>query len=340
MTTVTIDPARRQLWDVELAPVIGSTIQPTAFPDIGAAQFRRPQRGANGQLPPKEALLVESVQSMANHLEATGWNRGTNDQVGVFDGLPYVRVLSSDEEFVTSSRLEAHRLASAFVRESDLGGRSTRDVIGERLGLQDSRTGKVRRDRPTDFQQVAHGVMSMDPLCLVHGVFFTATGAASFWPGQPKIARALAGVIEAVGVEPVHSGGVKHDDVRHSVNERTEGGTKEGYGTVPFHRTEYTAERIAVSFSLDRQQIASYGLGSAGVRLLETIARWEVRALLDHGLRLRTACDLAPVSNEVTDQAGEPLADLEKLSGELREAISASKDVLGDGKPIDVVWSG
>ena len=58
---------------------------------------------------------------MANHLERVGWPPGSDTPHPALDGLPYVRVLDSNGRFLTSSRLEAHRLASAFVKDSNLG---------------------------------------------------------------------------------------------------------------------------------------------------------------------------------------------------------------------------
>ena len=75
----------------------------------------------------------------------------------------------------------------------------------------------------------------------------------------------------------------------------------EGYGNVPFHRTEYTAGRISAYFNLDLAQIRAYGLGNDAERFLVSLALWKVRRFLDTGLRLRTACDLDVIGDlEVT----------------------------------------
>lgn len=317
----------RQLWDVELEPVAGSRIQPTGFPDIGPATFKRPV-SENGKVEWKDALLVESTQSMANHLEGMVWDPVTNDQVDVFKGLPYVRVVSSNGEYITSSRVEAHRLASAFVKDSALDGKGMREVIRERLKLAD--------DKPWSLQTVASAVLELDPLCLIHGVFFAEP--AKVWPGQPKIQRSLSAFVEAIDVEPAHTGGVKRDHVRHSISENVEGGTGEGYGTVPFHRIEYTARRVTASFSLDLAQIRAYGLPDPAGEFLQAIARWEVRSLLDGGLRLRTACDLQPIAQEILERSGEQLPTLEDLSTEVKRLVGACGELLGPGEPIDVVW--
>lgn len=320
---MTIRTAHRRLYEIPVEPALGSRFQPTGFPDIGPAEFQRPT--ADGDQ--TTALLVESAQSMANRLEGQGWNDGTQQPVETLEGLPYIRVVSPDGEYLTSSRTEAHRLASAFVKSSTLDDESMLDVIKQRLDLRD--------DTPLAYRDIAVQVMALDPLCLVHGVFF----ADKAWPSQPKIARALTGFVEAEGVTPVHSGGVKRDHVRHGNVEG--GGAKEGYGSIPFHRTEYTARRIAAYFSVDRDQLESYGLAAPAAELLDTIARWEIRSLLAGGMRLRTACDLIPTDDAIVERAGEPLPSFAELDGEVRRLVGecATAGLLGEGRPIDVVWT-
>jgi CRISPR-associated protein Csb1 len=203
-----------------------------------------------------------------------------------------------------------------------------REVIRERLALSD--------DTPLAPRDIARAVFALDPLCLIHGVFFAES--AKIWPGQPRIARAVTSFIEAVEVRAANSGGVKRDEVRHQIGES--GGATEGYGFVPYHRTEYTAARIQASFALDLAQLRSYGLGDVATEMLATLIRWEIRSLLDGGLRLRTACDLAVVEPEITDRAGTALPSLADLELELRRLIDACGDLIGDRRPIEVVWLG
>lgn len=313
-----MNPAR-MLIDVELEPAIGSRFQPTGFPDLGAAEFRRPKDDST-------CLIVESAQSMANHLEGAAWDDASNEPVDVFAELPFVRVVGTDGRYLTSSRTESHRLASAFVKDSTLDGNSMVDVLRERLRLRD--------DTPLDHREIARAIFRLDPFALVHGVFF----ADKAWPGQPKVARALTAFVEAVGVQRAESGGVKKDHVRHSNTD--DGGSSEGYGSVPFARTEWTARQILASFSLDRRQLHSYGLGEAGAKLLEDIALWEIRSLLDEGLRLRTACDLVPVSDTVTDRSGAVLPSFDELSESVGAGVHACADLLDGAGVVEVVWSG
>jgi CRISPR-associated protein Csb1 len=87
----------------------------------------------------------------------------------------------------------------------------------------------------------------------------------------------LSGFIEAEGVSPVTSGGVKLDRVAPSV----EGGAKEGYGNVPFSRTEFTAQKLTAFFNFDLATMRGYGLGEHANRLLVALAIFKVA----HSLR-------------------------------------------------------
>lgn len=301
--------ANRLKFTARLQPMLGSTFQPTGFPDVGAATFDA--WGKDSFVP---SLLVESVQSMANRLEGTAWNAADAQPASEVDGLAYVRV-ERDGEFLTSSRLEAHRLASAWIRDSTLGDKKFETVIGDRLGLA--------QDTPLDYPRMARAVAQLDPFCLLHGVFFSQ----KVWLGQPKFTRAISSVIEARNVSRAVSGGRKADHVRHSLDRDSEGGgTSEGYGSVPFHRVEFTAESITASFVIDRELLRSYGLGDIATDVLEALAQWEVRTLLDGGLRLRTACDL-----EVVDIDGDDLPAVDALADIIRagsgDEVFASGDV-------------
>jgi CRISPR-associated protein Csb1 len=312
----------RRGYDAQLTPVLGSTFQPTGFPDIGAATFTRFENGSA-----IDALLVESVQSMANRLEATAWDQAADAPAAEVTGLPYVRVVRAGTgEFLTSSRLEAHRLASPFVHKATLDGRPMFDVIRERLGLA--------KDTPLRRAAMARAVAGLDPFCLLHGVFF----AQKEWYGQPKFERAVSAVIEAHGVRRAVSGGRKSDRVRHQLDE-SEGGTAEGYGSVPFHRTEWTARTIVASFVVDVELLRSYGLPVPVTELLETLALWEIRCLLDGALRLRTACDLELAGPICPRWSGPELPKKDELGARLAGLLPQCGDVFGSGGPLTVEWS-
>ncbi|GAA0926016.1 type I-G CRISPR-associated RAMP protein Csb1/Cas7g [Nonomuraea longicatena] len=298
----------RLRFTVHLRPVLGSTFQPTSFPDVGAAKFSRAGSG--------DSLLVESVQSMANRLEATAWDRAERRPAALVAALPYVRVCRRDDPdgYLTSSREEAHRLASAFVRDSTLDGRPMLDVIRDRLGLV--------KDTPLDYPRMARAVWELDPFCLLHGVFFSHKS----WLGQPRFTRAVSSVIEAYDVREVFSGGRKADHVRHQLV-AGESGTSEGYGSIPFHRVEWTASEIKAMFVVDVDLLRSYGLGADVTELLTLLALWEIRTLLARGLRLRTACDL-----EVVEQPKD-LPDVVALESRIAALVG---DV--GAEPVTVLW--
>ena len=308
----------RSVYRIPLTPVNGSRFQPTGFPDLGPATFSKPT--AEGWV---EALHVESPQSMANRLELTTWDTATGDQPEVLAGLPYVRVVDPTGGFLTSSRLEAHRLASAYIMDGTISGVAGRTVLPGLLG--------IAKDQAIDHRQLARAICRLDPLSLVHGVFF----AQKEWPWQPKIARAVTCFIDAGDVRDAVSGGVKTD----SVNPRVEGesqGTAKGYGMVPHQRLEFTARSITAYISVDHEQIRAYGLGSAGEELLEALVAYELASLFRGGpMRLRTACDL-----QVVEGSEGALGDIPTPDAATRRvvaAIAGAGDLLG---PVtEVTWS-
>lgn len=308
----------RTVYRIPLEPVTGSRFQPTGFPDLGAATFDKPTE--TGWVP---ALHVESPQSMANRLELTTWDMSRHEQRAELAGLPYVRVIGPDGEFLTSSRLEAHRLASAYIMDGTMEGVSGRDALPQRLGLV--------KDLAVDHRALAKAVCALDPLSLVHGVFF----AQKAWPWQPKIARAITCFIDAEDVRDAVSGGVKTDSVNPRVDAESKG-TADGYGMVPHQRLEFTARSITAYVSVDHAQIRSYGLGAAGEALLEALVDFELANLFRAGpMRLRTACDLQVAEGAESHLDG--ILSPTDAASRVAAAITAAEGLLG---PItDVVWS-
>lgn len=304
--------SKRDIRKYLLKPVAGSRFQPTGFPDLGAATYDGP--GGDTR------LLVESVQSLANHLEGTTWDEAAQQPASTVAAIPYVRVVDADGGFLTSSRLEAHRLASAYVLDASDGGGEFRKTLVERFGLV--------KNKPLDLRRVYSEIYALDPASLLHGVFF----AQGTWPWQPKISRAVSAFIEAEGVNSAVSGGVKKDSVNNNLDPNAGRTSDRGYGMVPHHRTEYTADKITLFVVIDEQQIRSYGLSESATELLLALADWEVATLLDGGLRLRTACDFEVIG---VDGAGE-LPNIEASEKRLTEAIAVA-DV---GAVTELIWTG
>ena len=110
-----LDPlqnARRLLFKIPLEPLLGRRFQPAGFPSLGAATFRT----ADG-----ESLLVESAQSMANHLELTTWDAARKDVKKELAGLSHVRVTRKNK-FFTDTILESHRINSPYLLTSSVTG--------------------------------------------------------------------------------------------------------------------------------------------------------------------------------------------------------------------------
>ncbi len=264
----------RLLLEATLTPVQGSRFQPTGFPDLGPALF------AGGK-----KLLVESAQSMANRLETVCWDEVAQAPVTPLKGLSYVEVRDEKDKLVTSSLLEAHRLNSPYILESQ----------DKSFYTQFAKKVEELFERGVHRQGLAQLIFQYDANALLHGVFIAKK---ELMGGRMRLERALSAFIEADQVQIAASGGVKNDHVDPS------GDSAKGFGNVPFSRDEFTAERITAYFNLDLNQLRAYGLPAPAGELLATLALFKIRALLDGNLRLRTACDLEVKSVQATRPAG------------------------------------
>jgi CRISPR-associated protein Csb1 len=291
----------RLLIEADLKPIQGTRFQPTGFPDLGAAEYTAPN--GEGQM-----LLVESAQSMANRMEMVCWDEAREDLVTPLQGLPYVHANIEKSGDWTNTLLEAHRLNSPYIVNTD-GFESIQDEIG----FSEKAPFNARKKLPPV-------LMKYDANSLLHGVFLEKVG------GVVRLPRSLSAFIEAQDVKVAPSGGVKLDRVQP-----TKGGegktAKEGYGNVPYPRDEYTSPAITAYFNLDLAQIRAFGLGDAAENLLIGLALFKIRRFLETGLRLRTACDLECKAIRVTrpDSYELPaLGDLEQAMPRLiEEAASA-----------------
>ena len=297
----------RLLMQARLKPAQGTRFQPTGFPDLGAAVYDAPNEHGNAT----QVVLVESAQSMANRLESVCWDKAKDQIASALNGMPYVHISLWNDGQSTNSIIEPHRLNSPYILESD--DTTVLDMLKLRL---------AKRERgQVDLKELARVLAEIDTNSLVHGVFLAKRDLAG---GRYRIPRALSAFIEATGVAPADSGGVKNDPVDPS------GDTSKGFGNVPFHRTEYTAEDITAYFNLDLAQVRAYGLGENAERFLVALALWKVRKFLDTGLRLRTACDLDVAGDlEVTrPMNGFSVPPVPELEADLPALIQACA---GDG---------
>ena len=291
---------RRLLIEADLQPVQGKRFQPTGFPDLGPATY---QAGGTS------CLLVESAQSMANRLEETIWDAGINQPTKAAAGISYVAVNDTDGEYLTSSITEAHRINSPYMLESK--DKTFFDALKADLEVMES--------GPIDRKAFCESLLKYDINSLLHGVFLAKSSLAG---GRLRLARAISAFIEAERVETAASGGVKNDHVDPS------GDAKSGFGNVPFHREEYTAEKITAFFSVDLQQIRSYGLGDDATNLLIVLALYKIRNLLDGDMRLRTACDFEAKKITSKRPAGFELPSQTDLADALKNAIQKCSSMM------------
>lgn len=287
--------APRLLIEADLQPIQGTRFQPTGFPDLGAATYTL----HNGT----EMLLVESPQSMANRLEIVCWDETKSDLVKPLTGLPYIAV-KEDGKVITNSLLESHRINSPYILEGK--DKSFFETLKKELGAMEK--------GPVDLQMLATVLLKYDANALLHGVFLAKSDLAG---GRLRLPRSLSAFVEAKGSIVAASGGVKMDRVD------PQGDTSKGFGHVPFHRDEYTAEKITAYFNLDLTQVRGFRLGDKVENLLIALALFKVQKFFAEGLRLRTACDLEAVSIAVKKPDGFTLPSLKDITANLPAHIEA-----------------
>ena len=296
-----LDNATRLLFSIDLQPLQGDRFQPTGFPSLGVATYQTKDG-------PK--LLVESAQSMANRLEATVWDAVNQKPVAALAGISHVTV-KKDGKFLTDTMLEAHRLNSPYILEA------SKSEFVEQLKAE---LGTLENG-PINRKLLAQALLKYDVGSLLHGVFLAKKELAG---GRLRIARALSAFIEASGARVAPSGGVKNDHVNPA------GDTGKGFGNVPFARDEFTAEKIVLHVNVDLAQMRGYGLGADAERLLVLLGLYRLRKLIDGDLRLRTACDLEPVTRapKATRPEGFVLPGLTDLETDLRASIEKNKSAM------------
>jgi len=288
----------RLLIEARLKPLQGTRFQPTGFPEIGAAQYEGPDG--------TPMLLVESAQSMANRLEAVCWDKVADDWVAPLKGLSVIKVLDKDGKPLTNSLLESHRINSPYILEGQ------DKAVFEKLKseLADMDEGIV------DLSKLAKVLLQLDVNALLHGVFLAKKELAG---GRLRLPRALSSFIEARDTKVASSGGVKNDSVNPS------GDTAKGFGNVPFSRDEFVSPEISAFFNLDLAQLRGYGFPDTVYQMLVTLALYKIHALLENGLRLRTACDLECDVITVKRPEGLNLPELPELTKVLPGLIAKAK---------------
>ena len=289
----------RLLIEAELTPAQGDRFQPTGFPDLGAATYKRPDG--------TPMLLVESAQSMANRLEEICWNKAEDRIIAPLEGLSHV-VINLRDNAKTSSIQEPHRLNSFYLIEKT----ELKSIITDRIGCS--------LEGVLDVRKLAQAIFSLDVGSILHGVFISRKDV---YGGRARLQRLLSSFVEAEGTEIVSSGGAKLDriDPKGSADEGGKKGSDEGRGNIIYSRTEFAAKRIVAYFNLDLATLRGYGLGADGEQLIVALALYKILRLLNEGMRLRTACDFDVKSLTVTRPANVDLQNHAELLSELEAAL-------------------
>lgn len=250
------------------------TFVPAGFVDVGHSVVRDASTGKN-------LVIVDSVQSLANHIEAT-----LIQQPGeVIDGLetmPYVRLTITDPagRIRTTSSLELpHRLASGwFCKAKELK--------------------RFQEDLATDILDngIAAATFRRCPNSLLHGVFYSQL--AGLDPNVAKTPRLLSAEVVATGAQAVSDGGVAKDplfpsgdgfDVEALVGAKSTA-AEVGAGYIPFRHQAFIAERIELAIYFAEGRIARLPIPDVAKELLRSLARFKLASLLSAPLDLRAHC--------------------------------------------------
>jgi CRISPR-associated protein Csb1 len=274
----------RLLFNIPLKVTQGNRFQPTGFPNLGAATYL-----VNGQL----SVLVESPQSLTNRLEAQVMDE-EGCPIALLSRMSYVRVMRGDQLMTTSLR-EPHRLNSPHLLNAAYGAERFEETLKKTLDAN-----------------WLSWLFTHDVNTLIHGVFFSQVKDKH----DKRLARLLSAYIEAHNATAVLSGGVKTEAVTGTGVTAEDGG-----GMIPFTREEFVAEKIMLYVSLDLAHLRSYRLTEPQRRLLLALALYKVRRFISEPQRLRTACDLVAMSDEVrAEGSGLLLPSLQELEGVLSGA--------------------
>ena len=180
---------------------------------------------------------------------------------------------------LTNTVLEAHRINSPYILEGK--DKSVFNSLKSQLvGMEEG---------PVDIKKLASVLLSMDTNALIHGVFLAKPELAG---GRLRLPRVFSSFIEASEVKEAQSGGVKNDHVKPGKGD--EGQTsKEGFGNVPFARSEFTSpEHHGLLQPRPGSDSCLRPWRCRNALVDRALALFKIQALLNSGMRLRTACDL------------------------------------------------
>jgi CRISPR-associated protein Csb1 len=277
---------------IRLKPLL-PTFVPAGFVDVGHSVVRDVSSGEN-------LVIVDSVQSLANHLEAT-LVAEPGQAISGMEAMPYVRLTITDPAGRTrsTSSLELpHRLASGWLcKAKDL------KPFQEELASDILDNG------------IAAATFRRCPNSLLHGVFYSQL--AGLDPNVAKSPRLLSAEVVARGAQSINDGGVAKDplfpsgegfDVEGLVGAKAKA-AEVGAGYIPYRHQAFIAREIELSVYLAEGRINRLLLPEAARELLRLLARTKLALLLAEPLDLRAHCifqveDQAPLPDELQNHEG------------------------------------
>lgn len=268
---------------LKVADGTNGRFQPTGFPDLGPAlykgvrEFEEKFKEKDGKAGTKKVqravnmLFSDTAAALGNWLEEACLSG--DDYNSDCQGIPYVRVLDGDgsgeqKPFLTSSVREPHRLASPYVLSAkrDGGQETMKDW------LRKPEQFSVNKQRPVRPWVLAQKLFSIDPGCILHGVFLEELD------GRLRLPRLLSGFIEAANPNQVNYGGVYRGEVSAKDN-------------IPFSKQEFTSDDIQASFILHLSTLLGHNLTDDQTRFLILWSLYKIDTLLRRCLRLRSGCE-------------------------------------------------
>jgi CRISPR-associated protein Csb1 len=292
--------------DVELEPLGSPTFQVTTFANTGPSFYVDAAE--------RLSVIVDSVASMANQLEATVWDQVTDAPAASIASLPWVEVVDAGGGRYTTSRTAAHRLNAHTMWQGTLeGGETFGAHVIHRLG----------EPAPPIAPPLAGVVWELDPLSLLQGIWL-----ADAWKGRARLTRAVSARIDAhdVQTQSVQVGGQKTAD---SLSEVGVAQTRESNtvpGEIPHHTSEVSARSITARILLDVRLLRSYRLAEAAERALLACALLEIGEMLADWPRRRSRCALDVSAQHIRRGPGnwEALPGVDDLRALARDACRAA----------------
>jgi len=285
------------------------TFVPAGFADVGHSVVRDASSGEN-------LVIVDSVQSLANHLEAT-LVREPGQLIDGLEALPYVKLTITDAagRTRTSSSLELpHRLASGWLCKAN-DFTDFQAVLAEDI-----------KDRG-----IAAATFQRCPNSLLHGVFYSQL--AGLDPNIAKSPRLLSAEVVAKGAQSITDGGVAKDPLvvkgdfdweavfAPPEKESAKAGESKvsalGVGYIVHRHQAFIAREIELSVYLAEGRIRRLPLQEPAREVLRLLARIKLALLLAEPLDLRAHCIF-----QVKDGAIPPeLRDSDTLISQLQQQL-------------------